>query len=158
MASRSDDLTQATGSFTFDASNGSISNWSIVTSPGSGSNSSIAGPTPMLGNIYSPSPLSGAALVTPGLVLSFFNMATGSLQLQIARPLTGSGGIISIVQFARYGTSNSMEYSGLSNATRLVSSGSLVAAVPEPSTYALMLAGLAVVGFVARTRRQNEPA
>ena len=30
---------------------------------------------------------------------------------------------------------------------------SLVAAVPEPETYALMLAGLGVVGFVARRRR-----
>ncbi len=30
-----------------------------------------------------------------------------------------------------------------------------VAAVPEPSTYALMLVGLAAVGFVARRRRPN---
>jgi hypothetical protein len=30
-----------------------------------------------------------------------------------------------------------------------------VAAVPEPSTYALMLAGLGLVGFVARRRKKS---
>ena len=30
-----------------------------------------------------------------------------------------------------------------------------VSPVPEPSTYALMLAGLGVLGFVARRRRSN---
>jgi len=34
-------------------------------------------------------------------------------------------------------------------------SGVAVTAVPEPQTYALMLAGLAAVGFVARRRRQG---
>jgi hypothetical protein len=33
-----------------------------------------------------------------------------------------------------------------------------VAAVPEPETYALMLAGLSVVGFAAKRRRQNRSA
>jgi hypothetical protein len=30
-----------------------------------------------------------------------------------------------------------------------------VAAIPEPSTYALMLAGLVLVGFVAHRRRKS---
>lgn len=41
---------------------------------------------------------------------------------------------------------------GLSNAAVYVTG---VPAIPEPETFALMLAGLAAVGFVARRRRQN---
>ncbi|RZM22753.1 MAG: PEP-CTERM sorting domain-containing protein [Pedobacter sp.] len=36
--------------------------------------------------------------------------------------------------------------------------GTLVSAVPEPETYAMLLAGLAVVGFVVRRKyKQNSP-
>jgi hypothetical protein len=35
-----------------------------------------------------------------------------------------------------------------------IASGQLVAAVPEPSTYALMLAGLVGVGYLARRRQR----
>jgi len=33
-----------------------------------------------------------------------------------------------------------------------------VSAIPEPETYAMLLAGLAVLGFAARRRKQNQPA
>ena len=46
----------------------------------------------------------------------------------------------------------SLQGTGLSHAT--IYTGNAVPAIPEPETYALMLAGLAAVGFVARRRRQ----
>ena len=33
--------------------------------------------------------------------------------------------------------------------------GSITAAVPEPQTYALLLAGLAAIGFAARRKRES---
>lgn len=38
---------------------------------------------------------------------------------------------------------------------RLASAGAVAAPIPEPRTYALMLAGLGVLGFLARRRRSG---
>jgi uncharacterized protein (DUF2141 family) len=45
--------------------------------------------------------------------------------------------------------------SGLTANTEIYSIGFMVTAVPEPSSYALMAAGLMAVGFMARRRRAN---
>jgi hypothetical protein len=44
------------------------------------------------------------------------------------------------------------------NATATVSSFAFAQAIPEPSTYGLLLAGLAAVGAAARRRRQGPPS
>ena len=49
-------------------------------------------------------------------------------------------------------SSENLQGTGLSHAT--IYTGNVVPVIPEPETYALMLAGLAAVGFVARRRRQ----
>ncbi|OYY65254.1 MAG: hypothetical protein B7Y51_03120 [Burkholderiales bacterium 28-67-8] len=68
----------------------------------------------------------------------------GHVWRQFEFDVTGTGGWDTL-KFAAGGTENT--YGGsLDNV-------SLVAAVPEPETYALMLAGLCAVGFVARRRQ-----
>jgi hypothetical protein len=60
--------------------------------------------------------------------------------------LTGIGS--NTLSFNAVGTSDS--YGGSLDAV------SLTAAIPEPGTYALMLAGLGAIGFIARRRRPNQ--
>lgn len=53
------------------------------------------------------------------------------------------------------GTEFTFAYGGVHPDQFYLSSVTAVAAVPEPETYALLLAGLGVVGFVARRRKQE---
>ena len=54
----------------------------------------------------------------------------------------------------------SAELTGINGATfedvRQVRIGGMVPAIPEPETYALMMAGLGAMGFVARRRKQGK--
>lgn len=65
----------------------------------------------------------------------------------------GSGPAISSIDYSTLGVNvnNQGIAQGLSHAT--VYSTALVPGIPEPETYALMLAGLGMVGFMARRRR-----
>jgi hypothetical protein len=65
----------------------------------------------------------------------------------------GSGPAITSIDYSTLGVNvnNQGVPNGLSHAT--LYSGTLVPSIPEPETYALMLAGLGAVGFMARRRR-----
>jgi hypothetical protein len=58
--------------------------------------------------------------------------------------------------FSQDSTPDFNQNATLPNGVNQPYSVSFTAAVPEPSTYALMLAGLGVVGFLARKRRRHE--
>jgi hypothetical protein len=65
----------------------------------------------------------------------------------------GSGPAITSIDYSTLGVNlnNQGIPNGLSHAT--IYAGELVPGIPEPETYALMLAGLGAVGFMARRRR-----
>lgn len=67
----------------------------------------------------------------------------------------GSGPAISSIDYSTDGVNVNKQGvpQGLSHAT--IYSTALVPGIPEPETYALMLAGLGAVGFMARRRRAN---
>ena len=56
------------------------------------------------------------------------------------------------------GTTTNAAYAWYGGQLNLVSSSTVSAPIPEPETYAMMLAGLGLMGFVARRRRQKEAA
>ena len=60
-------------------------------------------------------------------------------------PLTDAGGSVNLLNGLKGSEKNFFN-------TRLVVTGSVVAAVPEPHTYALMLAGLGMVAFALRRK------
>jgi hypothetical protein len=91
----------------------------------------------------------GALIATAniGIPLSFYELSDS---LGTQDPNYSAAGKATIQQYSQSGFGN--------NTFTLASNGTLtytaaVAAVPEPETYALMLAGLGLVGVVARRRK-----
>ena len=87
----------------------------------------------------------GIRVAWNGVTLGTYR-GTGSDQhdwMEISNTVIGTGGL-DVLSFLAIGAND-----GLGGSLDKVS---LTAAVPEPGTYALMLAGLAAVGFIARRR------
>jgi len=78
------------------------------------------------------------------------NLVTASYQYWNHGAAVGSG-------FTNIGgpLNNIFQYQQWTRAEFYVSQETTVAAVPEPETYAMMLAGLGLLGFAARRRKQN---
>jgi len=89
------------------------------------------------------------------LVLDAPNVVSAANILQVTfTNLTAAGSPITL------GTFSSFEQHAQGNARRDITAGSVVAGVagvPEPETYAMLLAGLGLLGFIAR-RRINRAA
>lgn len=103
-------------------------------------------------------------------VITFTNLAAGTYDFLLtvsAQSITGlsanlNGQAVDMLSFGRvtlgYLDSSAvtplvLSLTGMPNAQALYSVDMSVTAVPEPGTYAMLLAGLAAVGFMARRRQ-----
>lgn len=96
--------------------------------------------------------------LSPGTTIDFTTALSGLVYLGIHRGGANNGS--QGTAFYELNVTDSSAFSlftftpgGLSNAALYGSGGGSTGVVPEPETYALMLAGLGVIGFVAKRRR-----
>jgi hypothetical protein len=141
----------ASGSFTFDPTTGHYTNISIVTTAG----------TAQPGRSYDISDPVSQGNSTFLAVVNSANLASlnGSpfLAFQWAVPLTSTGGTVGV-------DLNSFHYEGTcANAAcggfavdRFLVSGDITTAVPEPSTWAMMILGFFGIGFMAYRRSRKD--
>lgn len=142
------DLSTASGSFSYDAATQTYVSWNITTTPTV--NRFLNGNTSLLGATYTTNSLTNASTSYFQNPSSFGvkNLAGNSFGLNFSQPLTAAGGSVALLSFAK-----GFEFAGFNS--RSVTAGSVFAAapVPEPETYALMVAGLGVLGAALRRKK-----
>jgi hypothetical protein len=128
-----------TGTFTTNDAINSLVNYNITTSPGAGG----------LGFNYTPATSNSSSTSLPSILVLSTPALDNILQVTFSS-LTATGSPITI------GTFDSFEQH--LTARRDITGGSaVVAAVPEPESYAMLLAGFALLAFAARRKRHNCP-
>lgn len=137
-----DDGATATGSFVFDADTRVYTGWSITTS--ASTRQGFATP-----HSYSYNNLNTDLFVNriANQQGAIFKMPGMSFGMNFQSMLTNNGGTSLLLPGIR-----GFEFAG-SSFSRGISGGSIISSVPEPMTTTLMLAGLGILGFVARRRR-----
>lgn len=101
-----------------------------------------------------------ASLISIGLKafdIDFTSVTLNSVALQIVNdvaPLSNTSLAYTIADLINQPGPATLVVSGISGATGSYGGNFNVAAVPEPETYALMMAGLSLVGFAARRKKQ----
>jgi hypothetical protein len=144
------DGSTASGSFTFNSTTDVFTSWALSTTATPVGNAGLDGGVGLGAATYVSTGPSGANVFN---ATGFqFDNGTGGfnngndLDLLFKGGLTGAGGTVPLGSVV--GDGSESQNSGF--LSRTVVSGEVVAAVPEPSTYALMIAGIAVLAWWRR--------
>jgi hypothetical protein len=136
------------GSFAANSVTGTITSWNITTTAGS-----------IRSGFHYDSSLTGAQVVEPDgpWDVTFRNNVPTFSHPALVFDFVGLTSPSGFATLATYAISTSSFECDNCGAYRSIASGS-VTTVPEPESYAMMLAGLGLMGFLARRRKREEAA